>query len=115
MLTGDGYPKSAGSFFKNPIVDVALCRRLQGLYPDMPVYPAGDSFKLAAAWLIGKTKFVKGHQYLGVGVSPFHNLSLINLGSGTYGQLMELAQDIIHAVDLQFSVKLQLEPERIEL
>ncbi len=38
---------NAGSFFKNPVVDVALAARLRSAHPDAPLYPAGDGMKQA--------------------------------------------------------------------
>ncbi len=115
MLAGSSYPKSAGSFFKNPIVSSLQLKELLKIYPTMPYFAAGEQFKLAAAWLIGQTEFQKGFRYRGVGVSPYHNLSLINVEDGTYLQLMELAKKIQQQVRDMFGVMLQIEPERVEL
>jgi len=43
---------NAGSFFKNPIVEVSQFESIKSEYPNMPNYPAGDKVKLAAGWLI---------------------------------------------------------------
>ena len=43
---------NAGSFFKNPLVDPARAEALQREHPTLPAWPAGDLYKLSAAWLI---------------------------------------------------------------
>ncbi|WP_415842730.1 UDP-N-acetylmuramate dehydrogenase, partial [Pseudomonas reidholzensis] len=44
---------NAGSFFKNPLVSVALAEQIRARYPGVVAYPqGGEQMKLAAGWLI---------------------------------------------------------------
>lgn len=113
MLAGEKFPKSAGSFFKNVVVSRAVYEHLKESYSDMPGHPDGEGMKIPTAWLIGQTSFIKGYVWKQVGVSPYHNLSLINLGEGTFDQLMELAQMIQQEVYEKFSLHISIEPEII--
>ncbi len=112
MIVGEGMPNSVGSFFKNPIITAEEMKHLQASYPGgVPCYPLGEKYKVPAAWLIGKTKFKKGYQHRGVGISDFHNLCLVNLGDGTFKELMELALLIKASVKEKFFIELDIEPE----
>src|SRR5690606_24673837 len=75
---------NAGSFFKNPIVDVARAEALQAAHPALPAF-RGDgahSRKLSAAWLIDACGW-KGHRDGDAGVSPQHALVLVNHGDAS--------------------------------
>ena len=66
---------NAGSFFKNPIVNLEQLMLIKSKYPDIPVYPAdNDTFKLAAGWMIDKLKW-KGFRYGDAGV--YHSQALV--------------------------------------
>src|SRR5450432_4184707 len=90
---GDPNRRSVGSFFTNPIVDVAVAEGLatraaaDGLVAsaaDVPRWPAGAGLvKLSAGWLIERAGIVKGHRHGAVGVSTRHALALVHHGGGT--------------------------------
>ena len=62
IVEGDPDCRSAGSFFKNPILAEAEYARLQSNTPEpVPRYPAGTGkVKTSAAWLIERAGFKKG-------------------------------------------------------
>ncbi len=117
MLAGQGGAdgRSAGSFFKNPVVtsarlpQIALgggCRA-----EDVPRYPAGDGMmKLPAAWLIEKAGFHKGFSMGRVAISSRHTLALVNLGGATATELLALRDAVISAVMSKFAIHLEQEP-----
>ena len=96
---------SAGSFFKNPIVDDATYNALLDRYPDMPRYPGN---KLSAGWLIDKCGW-KGRSVGRVGVWPKQALVLYNLGGCTGAEVFELSNAIASDVKTKFDVALQCE------
>ena len=98
---------SAGSFFKNPVVDDAVVVRLKVDYPDMPVYPAN---KLSAGWLIDKAGW-KGRTQGRAGVWPKNALVLYNAGDCTGDEVRALAAAIQQDVKQKFGVA--LDPEAI--
>lgn len=52
---------TAGSFFKNPIVDEETLARLRAQYPGMPVYPVSTGGgKVSLAWLLDHALSLKG-------------------------------------------------------
>lgn len=114
------YPEehgSAGSFFKNPVVDEETYLRIKTEYPDMPeAHPVMsnewgvESYKLSAGWLIDKAGW-KGRTQGGAGVWPKNALVLYNADGCTGAEVVALAQAIQHDVYDKFCVR--LEPEAI--
>ncbi len=117
MLAGQGGAdgRSAGSFFKNPVVtsaklpQIALgagCRE-----EEVPRYPAGDGMvKLPAAWLIERAGFHKGFAMGRVAISSRHTLALVNLGGATAAELLALRDAVVSAVMNKFAIPLEQEP-----
>lgn len=100
---------NAGSFFKNPIVDIRIAQHLKAEYPFCPQYVQQDGVKLAAGWLIDQCG-LKGHQIGGAAVHMKQALVLINKdGLATGKDIVNLAACIRQKVFERFGV--QLEPE----
>ena len=100
---------NAGSFFKNPVVDAETYTRLRTAHPSIPSYPQPDgTYKLAAAWLIDTCGW-KGHRDGDAGVHANQALVLVNYGSATGRQIMELATRIVASVHDAFGVTLERE------
>ena len=122
MVAGSGDPdvRSAGSFFKNPIVpadmtaNIEEAARRHGLLQEreaMPRQPMpGSMVKLPAAWLVEHAGFAKGYSRGRVGLSSKHALALINRGGATAQELLDLVRDIQTAVRALFDVELVPEP-----
>jgi UDP-N-acetylmuramate dehydrogenase len=102
---------NAGSFFKNPIVPVALADALKAEHAALPVFRGGDEStrKLSAAWLIDQCGW-KGHREGDAGVAASHALVLVNHGHATGAQLLDLARRIAASVQERFGVALEPEP-----
>ena len=98
---------SAGSFFKNPVVNETLAGQLKAEYPEMPLYPGN---KLSAGWLIDQCGW-KGRTLGRAGVWPKQALVLYNAGSCTGAEVVALAEAIQKDVKRKFGVA--LEPEAI--
>ncbi len=103
-----GVTGSAGSFFKNPVVSVDLFTELKEAYGEFPNYPSPDGYKVPAAWLIEQCGF-KGIRRGDAGVWPGQPLILVNYGNATGKEILELAMEIMEAVQNRFKIK--LEPE----
>ncbi|MCB0655307.1 MAG: UDP-N-acetylmuramate dehydrogenase [Saprospiraceae bacterium] len=100
---------NAGSFFKNPVVSRAVYEDLLSKYPAMPHYPVDDSqVKIPAAWLIDQLGW-KGHRQGDAGVHHRHALVLVNYGTATGQQLIELSSSIRHSVHERFGIVLETE------
>jgi UDP-N-acetylmuramate dehydrogenase len=117
MLAGQGGPdgRSAGSFFKNPVVPSANLPQValkSGRRPEeIPQYPAGDGMvKLAAAWVVEQAGFHKGFAMGRAAISSRHTLALVNLGDATAAEMIALRDAVIMAVKDKFAIQLEQEP-----
>jgi len=113
LQPGDPDCKSAGSFFKNPIVDEAIFARIEASVPGqkVPRYPASDGrVKTAAAWLIEQAGISRGFSMGPAAVSSKHTLALVNRGGATAADLIGLAREIRRRVHDRFGIPLVPEP-----
>jgi UDP-N-acetylmuramate dehydrogenase len=112
LVDGDADSRSAGSFFKNPIVSVERFVELaarSGQEP--PHYLAGaGQVKLPAAWLIEQAGFPKGFRLGRAGISSRHTLALVNRGGAMATDILALRDAIADGVESKFEVLLQMEP-----
>ena len=120
LVEGDPDSRSAGSFFKNPIVErvrVPEIEAIAGL--TAPCYPPAEEtgtepmVKLSAAWLIEQAGFPRGYSRGAAGISSRHTLALVNRGGAKASEILALAAEIAQGVESRFSVRLQMEPERL--
>jgi UDP-N-acetylmuramate dehydrogenase len=108
---GDPNSKSAGSFFKNPIVAVDILESIASAYGPVPHFPASDgSVKIPAAWLIERAGFHKGYVLGNAGISTNHSLAIINRGGASAAEIMTLKDRIAGAVRARFGIELKPEP-----
>ena len=117
LVEGDQDCRSAGSFFKNPIVSAAEADRIQALAEkrvpgkSLPRYPAANGqVKLAAAWLVEQSGFSKGYSMGPVGISHKHTLAIVNRGGATAKDILALKDEIEKKVFDAWGVRLQPEP-----
>ncbi len=101
---------NAGSFFKNPIVDVEVAERIRADYPEMPLYPIAepDKVKLASGWLIDKAG-LKGYREGNVGVHERQALVLVNYGDVTGGEVISFARMVQQRVMERFGIEIDTE------
>jgi UDP-N-acetylmuramate dehydrogenase len=110
LVENDPDCRSAGSFFKNPIVTADQLEEIAVRFGQRPpTYPYGKDFKLPAAWLIEHASFPKGFRLGRAGISTRHTLALVNLGNATAAEILAL-RDMITERLLGYGVTLQMEP-----
>jgi UDP-N-acetylmuramate dehydrogenase len=112
IVEGDEDSRSAGSFFKNPVLPRQQYETLLQIAGGaLPSYPTGNEhFKIPAAWLVEHAGFQKGHTRGHVGISRKHALAIVNRGGATAAEIVALKEDIQRAVDDKFGVTLVPEP-----
>ena len=117
LVEGDADCRSAGSFFKNPVVEestLAGIAAAAGAEP--PRFPAGvgaentERVKVPAAWLIEHAGFAKGFARGRAAISSRHTLALTNRGGATAAEVIALAGEIGAAVEARFGMRLEREP-----
>jgi UDP-N-acetylmuramate dehydrogenase len=111
IVPGDDDCRSAGSFFKNPLLTRERFERLQAFAGPIPNFPAKDGMvKVAAAWLVEHAGFNKGLTRGAVGISRRHALALVNRGGATAADIVALKDEIQKRVLDQFGIELLPEP-----
>ena len=115
LTPGDADAKSAGSFFKNPMLTdnefESLKQRASARGLEIPNYPALRARrKVSAAWLVEQSGFAKGYGNGHVGISRKHALAIVNRGGATAAEVVELKNEIEARVQQQWEIKLEPEP-----
>jgi len=123
MLLAEDDPdsRSAGSFFKNPVIPAASIPRLAAIagcgVDEVPQFPPGAGFnpadkmvKLSAAWLIELAGFRKGFVMGRAGLSSKHVLAIINRGGATAAEIVALRDAVVEGVESKTSIRLEQEP-----
>ena len=106
----DPNSRSAGSFFKNPVVSRAQLAELKTKYERIPFFEFGESVKIPAAWLIERAGFEKGFALGNAGISTNHTLAIVNRGGASAVEVLSLKNEIQRAVEDKFGILLQPEP-----
>lgn len=115
IVPGDTESRSAGSFFKNPVLSDRqfdeLNRRTESRGLKIPSFPALNAqHKISAAWLVEHSGFEKGYRIGEAGISHKHALALINAGHATAAEIMALKDHIQQRVDRLWGILLEPEP-----
>ncbi len=109
----DPNSRSAGSFFKNPIVKTSVADLIaEEMEIDrVPHFPADEGkVKIPAAWLIERAGFEKGLVLGNAGISRNHSLAIINRGGASASEIVALKDLIQKTVFDKFGISLQPEP-----
>ena len=100
---------SAGSFFKNPVIERAQFEALLKEYPTMPHYDEPNGMvKVPAGWLIEQAGW-KGWRDEHVGVYDKQALVLVHYGGGKGHDIVELAHKIQDSVEEKFGIRISPE------
>lgn len=102
--------KSAGSFFKNPVIEKDTLEKIRSIHENIPSFAFGDKVKIPAAWLIENSGFGKGFSLGNAGISTKHTLALINRGGASSEDMLRLKAEIQKRVKEEFGIELQPEP-----
>jgi UDP-N-acetylmuramate dehydrogenase len=115
IVPGDDDCRSAGSFFKNPVLsepqfqDIRRRAASQGL--EIPSYPAlASQHKVSAAWLVEHSGFSKGYTLGPARISNKHALALVNSGSASAIDILRLKERIQDKVHESWGITLDPEP-----
>jgi UDP-N-acetylmuramate dehydrogenase len=115
ITPGDEDSRSAGSFFKNPVLSTpefdALQQKAATRGLEIPSYPAlVAQRKIPAAWLVEHSGFRKGYGNGRVGISRKHALAIVNRGGATAAEIVKFKEEIQQRVEQQWGVRLETEP-----
>ena len=101
---------NAGSFFKNPVISDAEAEQLKQRFSGLVSFSDKPGFtKLAAGWMIDQLGW-KGRRQGDAGVYDKQALVLVNHGTATGSDILELAGAIQADVYSHYGVMLEIEP-----
>jgi UDP-N-acetylmuramate dehydrogenase len=111
---GDPNGRSCGSFFVNPVVPASEAARIAAAAgdPGMPRWPepGGARVKLAAAWLVERAGFARGHADGPAGISTRHTLAIVAHEGARAADVVRVARRVRDGVLARFGVRLVPEP-----
>jgi len=115
IVPGDDDCRSAGSFFKNPVLSDSqfqdLRSRTEARGLEIPSYPAlAAQHKVSAAWLVEHSGFFKGYALGPARISSRHALALVNSGHATAADMVRLKKQIQSKVQESWGIVLDREP-----
>lgn len=100
---------NAGSFFKNPVIDIEMFNSIKNNYPGLKSFPEpGNKIKLSAAWLIENCGW-KEKRFGDVGVHQNQPLVIVNYGSVSGKDIFDLSEKIKKSVSEKFGIELENE------
>jgi UDP-N-acetylmuramate dehydrogenase len=115
IVPGDPDTRSAGSYFKNPIISTVQLPAIAAAaavpadkIPNWPTTPGLT--KLPAAWLLEHSGFIKGYGTGPAGISTRHTLALVNRNHATFADIAALESQIVATVHQKFAITLEREP-----
>jgi UDP-N-acetylmuramate dehydrogenase len=124
LIPGYEHFKSAGSFFKNPIIEPGAFIRVQAIVKSHPDGSCADPWfwaqhdgrvKVAAACLLECAGFPKGFTQGSVGISARHALAIVNTGGARASDIAAFAKNIQERVYKLFGVSLEREVQYVGL
>lgn len=106
---------NCGSFFKNPIITQAEYDALVEKYPELPGWEHEGQMKVPAAWLLDQLGF-KNYTDDETGMATYekHPLVVINKSATSVDQLHAFKQKLVDAVQKEFGITLEQEPELVQ-
>ena len=100
---------NAGSFFKNPTVDLSVLRAIQTHDEKIPFYPVNENtVKIPAGYMIEHAGW-KGKRVGNCGVHEKQALVLVNYGGATGKEIFTLSGDIMTDVNNKYGIELERE------
>jgi UDP-N-acetylmuramate dehydrogenase len=103
---------TAGSFFKNPVVDEKTLVRLRAQYPGLPVYPVSTSGgKISLAWLLDHALSLKGFSLGAARLYEKQPLIIVARAGARASEVDELADLVAERVFAATGIRIEREVE----
>ena len=100
---------NSGSFFKNPIVLKSDFEKIHQKFPEMKFYEISETeVKVPAGWLIEHAGF-KGKRYGDAGIHKNQALVLVNYGSATGQEILNVSKEIQDTIFNTFGIHIEAE------
>lgn len=100
---------NAGSFFKNPIIEMSTFHDMKLKHDNVPNYPQiNNTYKISAAWLIEQCGW-KGKRVGNVGVHENQALVIVKYDDASGSDILNLAKSVQKSVKDKFDIHLEFE------
>lgn len=101
---------TAGSFFKNPIIEQEHYKRLKTQYPDLPGYQLPDgTVKVSLGWILDHICDLRGYTVGAVGLYERQALVLLQTGGATGTDIKNFATKVSGMVAAATDIDIELE------
>lgn len=107
---------TAGSYFKNPIIDVEHYEKLKQTYPDLPSFALKNDpkhVKVPLAWIVDKICGLKGYRQGPVGIYEKQAIVLVNYGGAKAGDVRNVEHFVMESVKNKTDITIEREVEII--
>jgi len=100
---------NSGSFFKNPILLKSDFEKIHQQFPEMKYFDISETeVKVPAGWLIEQAGF-KGKRFGDAGIHKNQALVLVNYGTATGQEILNVSRDIQETVFKTFGIHIEAE------
>lgn len=89
---------TAGSFFKNPIIEEEAFTMLKERYPDMPGFPHNGKVKVSLGWILDHVLHLKGYRVGSVGLYEAQALVLVTYGESSGTEILTFSERVIEKI-----------------
>ncbi len=104
--------KTAGSFFKNPIVTAEQFKELKNKYPELPGYPESDGrMKVSLGWILDRVCGAKGLTVGNVGTYEKQALVLVAWSGATATEVFNFSRQLMRCVKDKTGIEIEGEVE----
>ncbi len=105
---------TAGSFFKNPIINLSHYNKLLVKYPDLPSYYYDESnVKIPLGWILDKICNIKGSRVGDVGSYKEQALVIINYDKASFLDVENFTKNIFDCVKEKTAIEIECEVTKI--
>ena len=100
---------NSGSFFKNPIILKSDFEKINNAFPEMRFFEVSETeVKIPAGWLIEQAG-LKGKRFGNAGIHANQALVLVNYGSATGQEILEVSKIVQATVFEKFGISIEAE------
>lgn len=101
---------TAGSFFKNPVIDKEQYETLAAKYPGLPGYAEGDTkVKVSLGWILDNICGLRGQREGNVGLYDKQALVLVNFGGATALEIKNFSDKVCDEVFKKTGIEIEME------
>lgn len=105
---------TAGSYFKNPVINQEQFTKLKSEYADLPNFPEPNKkVKVSLAWIMDKVCGLRGYREGNVGLYEKQPIILVNYGGANSGEIKKISEKIKKIVKEKINIDIECEVESV--